>query len=72
LTEELLCFQVYDEHKGNAIMHTIPLVYILLFMLFLPATVLASSVKMFFTDEELTEMGVCIEPSDIEWQGVAA
>jgi hypothetical protein len=44
-----------------------------LFLTFLvPMTLLASSVKVFFTDDELNEMGVYIEPSDIEGKEMAA
>jgi hypothetical protein len=39
-----------------------------LFTLLLPITFFASSVKLFFTTDELTEMGVCIEPSNVQEQ----
>ena len=47
-------------------MNTLHFSCILLLTLFLLMTLIASSVMVFFTDEELTEMGVRIEPSDIE------
>ena len=47
-------------------MNTLHFTCILLLALLLPTTLFASSVRMLFTDEELTEMGVRIEPGDIE------
>ena len=38
----------------------------LLLTLLLPLTLFASSVKLFFTPDELTEMGIQIEPADIQ------
>ena len=39
--------------------------------LLLLTTLFASSAKVFFTNEELTEMGVRFETSDIEGEGAA-
>jgi hypothetical protein len=38
----------------------------LLLTLLLPGTLFASSVKLFFSCEELNEMGVCLEPLEMQ------
>lgn len=45
-------------------MTTLNFICILLLTFLLPLTLFASSVKLFFNTDELTEMGVHIEPSD--------
>ena len=45
-------------------MNTLNFTCALLLTLLLPITFFASSVKLFFTSDELTEMGVRIGPAD--------
>jgi hypothetical protein len=47
-------------------MNTLPITCILLLTLLLSTTLFASSMKVFFTDDELTEMGVHINSSSLE------
>jgi hypothetical protein len=70
VTEEFFVVRVYHEHKGNTIMNTLHLTSILLLLSLLLTTLFASSVKMFFTEDELDEMGVRIGPSEIEKGGM--
>jgi hypothetical protein len=53
-------------------MNTLPFAYTVLVTLLLLTTLFASSVKVFFTDDELCEMGVRLEPTDINKEGMAA
>ncbi len=53
-------------------MNTLHFICILAFTLVLPMTLFTSSVKMFFTDDQLDEMGVRIEPSDIDGEVTTA
>ena len=52
-------------------MNTLPFASILFVALLLLTTLFASSVKVFFTDDELHEMGVRLEPTDAK-EGMAA
>jgi hypothetical protein len=70
-TEEFLSIQVYDGYKGNTSMNTLLFTYVLFVTLLLLATLFASSIKVFFTDDELDEMGVCIGHFDIETEGMS-
>lgn len=45
-------------------MNTLTITYTLLLILLLLTTFFASSVNLFFSDDELTEMGVRLEPAD--------
>lgn len=72
MTEEFLGSLVYDDDKGNTSMNTLPFAYVLLVTLLLLATLFASSIKVFFTDDELDEMGICIGHFDIEADGMLA
>lgn len=51
-------------------MNTISFICLLVLSLLLPISLLGSSGTVFFTEEELTEMGVRLEPSDME--GIAS
>jgi hypothetical protein len=53
-------------------MNTLILICALLFTILITLTLFASSLKLFFTTDELTEMGIRIGPSEIEREGVAA
>jgi hypothetical protein len=53
-------------------MNTLPFAYTLLVTLLLLTTLFAASVKVFFTDDELNEMGVHLEPNDINKEGMTA
>lgn len=53
-------------------MNTLIFICALLLTILITLTLFASSLKLFFTTDELTEMGIRIEPSEIEWEGVAA
>ena len=53
-------------------MNTLIVICALLLTVPITLTLFASSLKLFFTTDELTEMGIRIEPSEIEWEGVAA
>jgi hypothetical protein len=68
--EEFLFMRVYHAYKGKAIMNTLHLTSILLLTLLLLTTLFASSVKVFFTDDELDAMGVRLGQSDIEMGGM--
>lgn len=50
-------------------MNTLHFICILLLTLLIPTTLFASSLKVFFTEDELTEMGVGVEH---EVEGAAA
>ena len=69
---ENLLAQAYDCSIGNTIMNTLIFICALLLTVLLTLTLFASSLKLFFTADELTEMGIRIEPSDIEREGMAA
>jgi hypothetical protein len=47
-------------------MNTLNLLCTLLLTVLLPLACFASSVKLFFTSDELNEMGVCLQQSDLE------
>jgi hypothetical protein len=51
-------------------MNTLHFTCLLLLTLLLPLALFASSVKVFFTEDELKEMGVRIEPPDMERDGI--
>jgi hypothetical protein len=51
-------------------MNTLNCTCALLFTL-LPITFFASSLKLFFTTDELTEMGVLLEPFELDEEGIA-
>lgn len=53
-------------------MNALRCAYLLLITLLLLATLFASSVKVFFTDDELQEMGVCLGHFDVETEGMIA
>ena len=53
-------------------MNTLIIICALLLTILITPTLFASSLKLFFTTDELTEMGIRIEPSEIEREGVAA
>ena len=53
-------------------MNTLIFICALLLTILLTLTLFASSLKLFFTTDELTAMGIRIEPSDIEREGAAA
>jgi hypothetical protein len=63
---DLLFAQAYDGSIGTRIMNTLNFTCALLLTVLLPFTLFAFSVKLFFTDDELTEMGVRIEPIDVQ------
>ena len=53
-------------------MNTLIFICAPLLTILITLTLFASSLKLFFTTDELTEMGIRIEPSEIEREGVAA
>jgi hypothetical protein len=53
-------------------MNTITFTFALVLTLLLPIMFFASSLKMFFTTEELTEMGIRLEPWDLDEEGIAS
>jgi hypothetical protein len=53
-------------------MNTITFTCALVLILLLPIMFFASSLKMFFTTEELTEMGIRLEPWDLGEEGIAS
>ena len=60
------------QHKGNTTMNTLHFICVLLLTLLIPTTLFASSLKVFFTDDELAEMGVGVEHAEDEVEGAAA
>jgi hypothetical protein len=72
VTGEFSLTRAYDADIGGAAVNTLNLISILLLILLLPMTLLGSSVEVFFTKDELTEMGVRIDPFEIEGGAAAA
>jgi hypothetical protein len=72
VTGDFSFVKAYDGHIGSATMNTLNFTCALLLTLLLSISCFASSMKLFFTTDELTEMGVRLELSDIEGEGAAA
>jgi hypothetical protein len=53
------------KYIGIAIMNPLPLTCTVLLLLWLSFTLFASSIKLFFTSDELTEMGVRLETPEL-------
>ena len=51
-------------------MNTLTFTCALVLTLLLPIMFFASSLKMFFTTEELTEMGIRLEPWNLDEEGI--
>lgn len=51
-------------------MNTLNFSFVLLPLLLLSITLFASSLKLFFTTDQLTEMGVRLEPSELNEEGI--
>lgn len=66
VTGEFLFIWIYDEHVGSATMNTLNLTCALLLTLLSSITLFASFVKLFFTSDELNEMGVRLEPPEMQ------
>jgi hypothetical protein len=65
-TGEFLFTQMYDRHIENIMMNPLNVTCGILLTIWLTLAFFASSVNMFFTTDELTEMGVLLGAADIQ------
>ena len=63
---EFLLICLYDGDIGSAIMNTLILTCVLFITMLLSITLLASSVRLLFTSDELKEMGIRLEPLEMQ------
>jgi hypothetical protein len=70
VTGEFLFHGAYDGRIGSATMNILNCTCAFLFTL-LPITFFASLLKLFFTTDELTQMGVLLEPFELDDEGIA-